>query len=204
VEYAARGSGRGEFCGPEFQGDLDLHQIQNRAPLLRTILKRNNKQIETFLKLFPEISFVAAFGSIQELPTLSHTKLTMLSITMDSLQGCNTWDLPSLRTFSFYVDWLEAESFIGMIRAIGKELRVLYDMGDSSLQDLPSEVWNYCPNLEQFQTSFLWPPEMGISSSLRYLRLSSEIWETFFGYFHRIPIPALRKAEIDTVGLDYN
>jgi hypothetical protein len=207
-----------EILEGELHGDLDLSQFQNRAPLLRTIMKRNNQHIEPVLELFPEISFVAVFGSIKRLiPTLSHSKLTTLSITMKSLRGYETWDLPSLRTFSFYVGTLDIEDFIGMIRVIGKELRVLYDMGDLSPQELLSELWNCCPNLEQFQTSFTWPSEMGISPSLRYIRLSSEIldeWEDMdlrqslekphLGYFERIPIPALRKAGINAVGLDYN
>jgi hypothetical protein len=203
-----------EILEGEFQGYSDLQQLQNRAPFLRTIVGRNNQYIERALKSFPEISFVAVFGDIRT-PTLSHSKLTTLSITMISIREYKTWDLPSLRTLSFYVDSMEVEDFVGMIRVVGKELRVLYDMGQLSPQYLPNELWNHCPNLEQFQTSFAWPSEMEISSSLRYLRLSSEIlekWEHMglrqsmeephIRYFERIPIPALRKAGINAIGLE--
>lgn len=197
-----------------FRGNLDdLTPLRSKAPRLKSIINGYHWP-QPNDRLFPNATFMLGFGTPDSmesqlvLPPLRSSYLTTLSIDLHLLyESCSSWKLPSLRNLSFRTNDRNPEGYLKMLRAIGKELRTLYDTAGlrewSSSAALPDEVWTLCPKLERFQTSFTWPPQPSIPSSLQSLRvnLGNMTLSGRFRYENLVPVEALRRVGVRTIVL---
>lgn len=178
----------------------------NRISNLKCILGCDMHTIGQARALLPTLMLILADGRVTTL-SMKHLKssmLTTLRIDEVSLNACCTWDLPSLRHFSFRVDSLTPLDFTNMLRSIGKNLITCMDNSRPTNAELPDEIWTLSPQLQHFKTSFIWPTCSSLPTSLFSITIPIEIvgWQEQ-PTLHRFPAIALLTAGITDVRFDW-
>lgn len=183
-----------------------LSKLHNRAPRLKSVPRQTSSDWDTIISLFPDVTFLnTATHDHEILPTpssINSEHLTTISIDLTNLQDCRNWTLPSLKYFSFFAVEVTVEDYLTMADSIGRNLIVLYDCSWRSSETLPDKIWQLCPRIERFQTSFTWSSEPTFGTSLKSIRIRPDLIDEGTNLEDRVPVTALKKAGITSIGID--
>jgi len=117
----------------------------------------------------------------------------------------HSWKFGSLQHLSFQLNALTPGTFIEMLRSIGQNLITCFDGSPLSDEKFPDETWSLCPRLRQIQTSFAWPADVSIPTSIHCIRIptGSLSLTSEAPSLSRLPAIAILKARIQNVWFDW-
>jgi len=186
--------------------ELDEMMFSSRKiPHLKSILRIYPQSLIHAAHLFPSLTLVLAEGVNVEQMGASLPSLTTLHMAEIAINAFRSWKFGSLQHLSFQLNALTPRTFIEMLRSIGQNLITCFDGSLLSNQEFPDETWSLCPRLRQIQTSFSWPTNTSIPTSIQCIRISTGIIHSSSEApsLSRLPAMAILQAGIQNVRFDW-
>jgi hypothetical protein len=148
-----------------------------KAPLLKSILKAYSITWEEIIHLNPNTLVLSSptKNLSQRYELLGLTTLWLRVNAVDELFNCS---FPSLEHLSLFVQdggWGGPHDLIRLLQLHGRRLISFIDCSWFRPEKLPDEIWELCPGLERFGSSFSWPANLRIPSTLKLLHLSESL-----------------------------
>ena len=188
--------------------ELDYMALLSRKiPHLKSIIRIHPESLIHTSHLFPSLRLVLIQGVEAEQigEGISLPLLTTLHMGETANNALYSWKFRSLQHLSFEIRGLKSATFIEMLRSIGQNLITCFDTSCPSGQEFPNETWSLCPRLRQIQTSFTWPADSSIPTSIHCIRISIENLGLAdeAPSLGRLPATAILEARIQNVRFDW-
>jgi hypothetical protein len=174
--------------------------MSRKTPHLKSIPNIQPFSLTLASHLLPSLRLVLLTGE-QTGEGISLPSLTTLRMYQTTNNASYAWKFGSLQHLSFQGFELKSETFIEMLRSIGQNLITCFDASYPSDQEFPDETWSLCPRLRQIQTSFTWPADASIPSSIQCIRIPIEdlSFASEAPSLSRLPALAILEARIQKV-----
>jgi hypothetical protein len=186
--------------------ELDEMMLSSRKiPHLKSILSIYAQSLIHATHLFPSLTLALFEGVAVGQTSISLPSLTTLRVAEIAINASHSWKFGSLQHLSFRFNAVTPGTFIEMLRSIGQNLITCIDDSLRSDEEFPDETWSLCPRLRQIQTSFSWPTNTSIPTSIQCIRISADIIHSTSEApsLSRLPAMAILKAGIQNVRFEW-